>query len=311
MRARRGFSLLGAVWLLALISGLSLEIALSARYSRLAIANGFERDIACRWAEAGVAEVQAALSERLATRRADADASRTALRELATVAVPSDSAMGLRFEARLTDATSRANVNLLDATALRRVLSTAGIDDGDADAISQAIADWRDPDALPRQRGAEAPQYLAATMPVLPQNDDFRRIATLQRVMGMTPRNYERVVEYLTVRGSGRINVNTAPRPVLAAIDGFDARVLARLESLRAAGTYFGSADQLLAVMPAAERGTLGERRGDWEPRVAFELTEIEYEVRALDAANRPRCVQRGLLLRVGDAFMALQRETE
>jgi type II secretory pathway component PulK len=37
-------------------------------------------------------------------------------------------------------------------------------------------------------------------------------------VKGMTPELYEKIIPYVTVYGSGKINANTAPEPVLAAL---------------------------------------------------------------------------------------------
>ena len=74
-----------------------------------------------------------------------------------------------------------------------------GIDPGEAQSLAGAIADFRDPDNLPRVGGAEETQYQAAGLAWGPKNSAFEAIEELRRVLGMTPRIYEQVAPDLTV----------------------------------------------------------------------------------------------------------------
>ncbi len=56
-----------------------------------------------------------------------------------------------------------------------------------ADAVSDAVLDWRDPDNLTRMHGAEEKDYESKGLPYRPANGPFNVMSELLLVMGMTP----------------------------------------------------------------------------------------------------------------------------
>jgi len=63
--------------------------------------------------------------------------------------------------------------------------------------------------------------------------------------MGMTPDIYAAVAQYLTTRGSGAINVNTAPVPVLRALPGMTDATLNMILMLRSQGRRIDNINQI------------------------------------------------------------------
>jgi len=132
------------------------------------------------------------------------------------------------------------------------------IDYATADRLTQAILDWRDEDDLPRINGGEAEQYSRAGAAVLPANRLFADPDELRYVLGMTGELFDRIRPHVTVTGSGRINVNAAPEPVLLALPGFTPAAVAELIRLRNAELYPRTAEELRALLGRAYRPAEG-----------------------------------------------------
>ncbi|HEX2165912.1 MAG TPA: hypothetical protein VHG09_01620, partial [Longimicrobiales bacterium] len=77
------------------------------------------------------------------------------------------------------------------------------------------------------------------------------------------------------VVGSGRINVNAAPEPVLLAVPSFTPRIVAELLRLRNADQYPGDAGELRDLVGRAWRPSEGDQR-DFTRHAAFRTYEIE-----------------------------------
>ena len=90
----------------------------------------------------------------------------------------------------------RINPNLASPALLDALLSRLGTDATTARHVSQAIADWRSPDA---QGDFKAPQYLAAGLPYTPAGSPFQSIGELSLVLGMTPGLLARLAPYLSL----------------------------------------------------------------------------------------------------------------
>ena len=126
----------------------------------------------------------------------------------------------------ITDAQARLNVNALGGTGaaadvdrdrMARLFALAG---GPSGAID-AIADWIDTDATPRGNGAEDAVYGSRSVPGVAANAPVVRVAELAHVPGVTPASLAAVAPFLAALPAGiPLNVNTAPREVLAAVFG-------------------------------------------------------------------------------------------
>ena len=119
--------------------------------------------------------------------------------------------------------TAKIDLNFASEPLLKRVFTSVGTTEEEADAIVACIKDWTDADSLKRPNGAEADDYRAAGKKVLPSNDFFIAIEELQNVIGISPKIYNAVAPLLTVQSrSPGIDPQTATLAVLSLVPGID-----------------------------------------------------------------------------------------
>jgi len=111
-----------------------------------------------------------------------------------------------------------ANDQLL--AVFRLFLTGRGIDPSLAD----AFVDWIDKDDTPRVGGAESSYYMSLPYPYKAKNDLFDSVDEILLVRGVTREIYKKILPFVTVTSSGKVNINTAPKEVLASLSaGTDA----------------------------------------------------------------------------------------
>jgi general secretion pathway protein K len=111
---------------------------------------------------------------------------------------------------------------------------------------------------------------------VLPPNRGFPDVDELRHVLGMTPDIFAAALPYLTLRGSGRINVNAAPEPVLLALPGMTRAAAQELIRMRQSGTVPTSTQQLVRALPAASARPIQAAQQAFNGRVSFRTDEVE-----------------------------------
>jgi general secretion pathway protein K len=263
MRARRGVALLAGLWLVVAIAAVALQFSIEAHERRnigiLASERGIERGAAM----GALALMQARLEYALRVGPTGSNPGLARLRasdpwldvdSLYSGPVMVDS-MQVDIEAH--DLGEKLNINQLNETELQTFFSFLLSDYSKATQLSQAIMDWRDADSIPRPQGAERDAYIKAEMLALPTNAPFRTIEELQDVMGMTSEIYQKASPYLTTLGTGQVNVNTAPVPVLRALPGMTDATLNRILQLRSQG---GRINNISDLFPT--QGAVGGRGG-------------------------------------------------
>jgi type II secretory pathway component PulK len=289
---RRGFVLVAALWLLVALAGVGLHAALTMQTERLAMANTLDEVRAREAALAGTEYARSRLTAALFDREEElrAQALEAAARRGATpgpaagrrnVARTREAGLdpwrdpeGLlepelafgdaRFRLEVHDVHARINLNTAEEPVLRNFFSRGlGLDDALADRITQAILDWTDEDDLPRVGGAEREEYLRQGRAILPPNRFFASVDELRHVLGVTPEIFEAARPWLTViRAGSRINVNSAPAPVLRALPGVSEAGAEEILRLREAGIYPRNVAQLLALLPPSVAASI-EAQGD------------------------------------------------
>ncbi|HBG05874.1 MAG: general secretion pathway protein GspK [Geobacteraceae bacterium GWC2_58_44] len=92
--------------------------------------------------------------------------------------------------------------------------------------LYEAMADWADTDAVPRPNGAETAYYSALKSPYQAHDESIDTVEELALVKGFTPEVLAKLSSCVTVYGSAAasgvatpININTAPKELLAALD--------------------------------------------------------------------------------------------
>ena len=276
MSGRRGFALLAALWLLVALSLASLALGAAAHVRRLAAANLAERVRAEAAARAGLEQGRGRLARRLAATGA---ALLDPWRGVDSLLLDTVAVGDARARVTLRDLGTALNLNRASEDDLRRFFTALRVDAGEADRLAQAIADWRDPDDLHRARGAEQDAYLAAGAPAVPRNGPFQTLAELRLVRGMTDDLYERVEPYLTLRGSGQVNLNVADRPVLLALPGMTEEAVAVLLRYRHRRRALGSVTDL-------ERELSPDARRAFESALSVLLARAITETREVEVVS-------------------------
>ena len=141
-----------------------------------------------------------------------------------------------RFELEIVDLTGKIQINkLVDSDGsfdeaqkgvLERFLSLDrfGLDADARRNLIDAIKDWIDPDHEPTRFGAENGYYQSLDPPYGCKNGPMEALGELLAIKGMSPELFYGTPEdpgisnYLTVRGEGQINVNTADPLILKAL---------------------------------------------------------------------------------------------
>ncbi len=224
-RDERGLALVIVLLVLSLLLAIAGEFALAMRLEgtttlnfRAAVAAGYLAQAAYQRAVAEVAPDATAqhLDETglLVFRRSRNETGKAPDRR--------DIALGTgRFSYRITDEEARLNLNRMSPEQLHRLLTELGVEREARDVIVDSIQDWRDANEEHRLNGAESDYYLALPVPYRSKNADFDSVEELRQVRGVTPQVFygaaekPGLVEYLTVAGSGRVNLNTTSDLVL------------------------------------------------------------------------------------------------
>jgi type II secretory pathway component PulK len=312
-RTRGGFALMAALWLVVLVGVAGYGLSVRGRSRRLAVANSLERTQAVAAAEAAVETVRGELALRLAppAQSAPRIAQSAPLDPWSDLAALNADTLALgdaRALPRVYDVAARINLNRATEADLRRFLAALAIDAGDADRLAQRIADWRDADDFRRARGAERDDYLRAGARQLPTNADFARADELRDVDGMTPELYARIAPFVTVLGTGQINVNAAPREVLLSLPGMGDESIAAIVRAQRARRPIRSMEELTAQLSSAARSSLVEQMSELQQRAAFESREVVVEADGWLDGSPARVTAQALLARGGDAMFTIGR---
>ncbi len=172
---------------------------------------------------------------------------------------------GHNAEVEVIDETGKISLNGAPSHLIYNLLITVGVEGPEADIITDSIEDWRDPDEFYHDNGAESDWYQSLPEPYWAKNGPFDVPEELMLVRGITPEIYygrkgltssgERVEfyglqNYFTVFTKvNRINVNSAPLPVLAAIPGLEYEDALQLAALREQ-MPIGDVTQIMEILP-------------------------------------------------------------
>ena len=147
------------------------------------------------------------------------------------------------FSYRITDEEARLNLNLGLPGRLDNLLTALGVDKQQRDTINDSVEDWRDANDTRRLNGVESDDYLQLPLPYRARNANPQDVAELLQVKGVTPELYygsgdqPGLVDLVSVRGRGTVNLNTAPKLILQAAGLSEAEIDDVLQS-RASNPY-------------------------------------------------------------------------
>ena len=178
-------------------------------------------------------------------------------------------------DVELIEESGKINLNFAPDHLIFNLLIMVGVPEAEADVITDSIGDWKDPDDFVRAYGAESEYYMSLDPPYYPRNGPFAVPEELLMVQGVTPLifygkkglsdtgepvEYYGLQKYFTTFSSGResrINIKSAPIPVLAAIPGLDYATAIMIDEIRSE-TPIQNASDIALMIPGISSEALG-----------------------------------------------------
>ena len=207
---QRGVALITVLWVLVVLALIAGNFARTARTETVLTRNLLENASAEALADAGVRLAVLGVSHPDTAARWIADGR------------PYEGRYGeAALRVSVIDESGKVDLNRAKPELLTGLFRSVGLDSKSADALVDAVIDYRDPDDLRRVNGAEDRDYEAAGLPYGAKDRPFESLSELRQVLGITPELFRMLKPSLTV-WSGRpgINPNFAPASVLRSIPG-------------------------------------------------------------------------------------------
>jgi len=230
--SNRGIALLITLWLLVILSVMAFSFSSLVRtetYSTYAYKEGLENKYI---AEAGIQRGIAEIFHRMAAKNNKTPDAAKALESAFQIdGTPYTEKIGEGYcKIKIMDDGGKINLNALsDQTGvfLSNLLVNAGMEKEKADAIVDAVLDWKDDDEEARPRGAESEYYKSLPNPYKSKNRTFDSLEELALVKGVTPEllygdsEHKGLIELLTIYSQApQLNLDVAPREILISIPG-------------------------------------------------------------------------------------------
>jgi general secretion pathway protein K len=219
----RGIALIAVLWVVALASALAVGLASISRQETDLARNVVDRLQAQHLAEAGI---HLGIATLIAGPAAAACFDGRP-RALTLAHVP--------LAVAITDEGGKVDLNEAPLPLLAGLFRSAGAADGEAAALADAVADWRDRDAERRPLGAENEDYRRAGAGYDAKDAPFETTAELAAVRGVTAALMDRLHGLITVRSHAPgIDPTVAPAAALAAVPGYGPELAREYVELRA-----------------------------------------------------------------------------
>jgi general secretion pathway protein K len=230
-------ALILVVWIMVILIAIVLEFSYSMRTEINITQNFKEEEEAYQLALAGIEHAKAEIRSAEAMQE-------VVLNEEGVLIFDTDVIEPVRtrnlgrgsFEYIITDEDGKLDINTATHEQLKYIFIESGLDSAEAAGIADSIFDWRDTNDLHMLNGAEEDYYRDLDEPYSSKDGPFDSIKELLLVKGVTEeilngsidneeeeKTYSGVAGSLTVNGTKKINVNTAPRVVIEAVIGVEA----------------------------------------------------------------------------------------
>lgn len=213
MQKQRGMALLLVLWVIVLITVIASSFLLSAGTEAMTARNMIDTTRARQAAEAGL--------HRVAYELRNPDPNTRWVGDGRSYDVRLDD---IELSIQLWDETGKVDIGQADAALLLRLFQSTGMDVQRAEALANAVIDWRDPDDLMTEPGgAEQRQYEQADLSYGPRNRPFETLSELQQVLGMDYELYLELEPAITINSyRPQPNPAFAPAEVLRLLPGFE-----------------------------------------------------------------------------------------
>lgn len=299
---RRGFALPAVLWVIVGVAAVTLAGTLAARDTIATAQNRVDHTRAAWRAEGCLEIARAAVAEGLTS----ATSANATWLGLDSVLAASSDLTQAECAVTARAAGTAIDVNAADAEQLRRAFLASGAGAAQADSLTDAVLDWRDPDDSPRPNGAESGWYRAHDE-LLPRNARIANAGELRRIRGLA--DIEGLDTLFGVE-AGRVPFGRAPLAVLASLPGFGDEAIARVEEFRARGESPG---ELLAFAASLSGGARADLLAHYPELVALVTTTPDAWIVTSRAREGPRRVQGTIevrLVRAGARAAIVRRRT-
>ena len=234
MTNQRGFALVAVLLVLAMLGALGAEFAYSMRLEAASVRVYRDTIIATHLAEAALAQAKNEImgGYDFACLGDDGEVSFFTKDGASVPRFPRKKVpLGPgQYTYTLDDEDRLLQLNTARPDRVDRLLQLLGLEKENRDIVVDSIQDWRDANEDHRANGAESDDtYLKLAVPYRSRNRNLESVRELLQIKGITPALYygtegrPGLVNVVSVRGSGRINLNTA--------DAFTLRALALSEA--------------------------------------------------------------------------------
>ncbi|NJD57154.1 MAG: general secretion pathway protein GspK [Nitrospirae bacterium] len=222
-RGEHGIALMMVLWVLVLLSIISMNFLASTRWGSASVRNFKEDTQAYYLALSGFQEAVNYLT-------ADKDLSVDFLDGEGTFWIDSETppitgkhtTEDGEYEIRISDENGRININFATEDRLAKLFSYCGVKQEDLNVVIDSIMDWKDPDSEHHLSGAEDDYYEALPEPYKAKNSIFDVPEELALVKGMKPEYLYgtgegsiAVMPFITTFGKNMININTASKEIM------------------------------------------------------------------------------------------------
>jgi len=162
----------------------------------------------------------------------------------------------------MIDEERKININTASATVLQALFQNrVALAPAQAKEIADSIIDWRDNDENRRENGAENGYYQSLSSPYSCKNNKFDILEELILVKGMRPETFQAVKDFITVYGDGKVNINTAGKPVLCALGMSDTLAEKVIRCRCGSDEIEGTEDDEVFTQPSAIISTLNKKQ--------------------------------------------------
>lgn len=161
-----------------------------------------------------------------------------------------------------------------------------------------ALADWLDSDDQPRSGGVEGAYYRSLKQGYGSHNGKLTTLVELSLVRGVSPEIFGKLKPFVTIYSdqsgapTSKININTASKEVIAALDdGIDDRTAESILERRRVTPFKNSGE--IAQVPGIDTGVAGRLAGRSEISVKGSLFRFRSVARVKDAVRTVEAVVR------------------
>lgn len=223
-KPERGIALLATLLAVALMTILVVDFTTSSALGYRSAANQAD-DLRALYLARSAIQVGIAVLARDAISDSQQKQRFDSLNEIWAIPVPPIPVEGGTVSVSIVDEARKLNINQLFnartramdekfAQEIARLFEIIGVTTD----LIPVIADWLDPDSIDSQGGAEADYYLRLMPPYEPRNGAMPTIGDIRALKGVDDATFNLLTRFLTTAPEARVNANTAPPEVLAAL---------------------------------------------------------------------------------------------